>query len=136
MSNTRTSRRGWRPAAVLGAVLTLGALANVAHAGRSTGNPCKPNDTNGSQTIHGTDGRDHLCGGNLADTIYGYAGNDRLAGNHGQDRIYGGGGDDRIWPGKGPDVVNCGPGTDTVLANFETGHDAEYVNCEQFIDPA
>lgn len=116
--------------AVLGAVLLS---TQVATAGPSTGNPCKP-VPHGKNRLVGTGHADHLCGGNVADVLIGKAGRDRLAGNHGSDLLRGGRGDDVLVPGKGRDRVLCGPGRDLVLTNFPSR--GTYRNCERFRDPA
>jgi len=67
--------------------------------------------------IIGTNGRDILTGGNIAELIRGLDGNDKL---------YGKGGDDRLEGGDGNDILDGGLGTDTMLGGL--GNDTFYVN--------
>lgn len=67
--------------------------------------------------IIGTNGRDILTGGNIAELIRGLDGNDKL---------YGKGGDDSLQGGDGNDILDGGLGADTMLGGL--GNDTFYVN--------
>jgi len=51
-------------------------------------------DSNGDNTIHGTDGNDDISGGNGKDVLFGGLGDDTLTGDNGKDTLYGGAGND------------------------------------------
>lgn len=71
--------------------------------------------------LHGTSGRDYLCGADAENVLIGFGGrdvlrggqgNDVLVGGRGADKLFGGLGDDVIYGGRGKDRPRGGPGTD------------------------
>lgn len=79
--------------------------------------------------IIGTNGDDHLTGGNSPDIIKGRGGNDSIWGNKGPDRMFGGLGRDSLHgfgSGNTKDYLNGGPGRDICVG---TRHDT-FVSCE------
>ena len=81
------------------------------------------NQTDGSETIYGSDNNDTINANGGNDTIYGYAGNDAINGGSGRDTIDAGAGNDNITGGKGDDIINGGAGNDTYYYNLGDGLD-------------
>jgi len=67
--------------------------------------------------IKGTEGRDTLTGGHVAELILGLGGNDKLYGNGGNDRLEGGDGNDLLDGGLGADTMIGGLGNDTFFVD-------------------
>ncbi len=63
--------------------------------------------------IVGTEGDDHLVGGNIDNQIFGLGGHDTLEGGGGNDTLEGGNGNDTLTGGAGTDTLNGGDGIDT-----------------------
>ena len=81
------------------------------------------NQTDGSETIYGSDNNDTINANGGNDTVYGYAGNDAINGGPGRDTIDAGAGNDNITGGKGDDIINGGAGNDTYYYNLGDGLD-------------
>ena len=81
------------------------------------------NQTNGSETIYGSDNNDTINANGGNDTVYGYAGNDIINGGSGRDTIDAGAGNDNITGSKGDDIINGGTGNDTYYYNLGDGLD-------------
>ena len=81
------------------------------------------NQTDGSETIYGSDNNDTINANGGNDTVYGYAGNDIINGGSGRDTIDAGAGNDNITGGKGDDIINGGAGNDTYYYNLGDGLD-------------
>ena len=88
-------------------------------------------------TYHQTDGNDSVYGTNYDDVIYGHDGHDTIQGGNGNDTLYGGDGNDTIYGdndndtlvgGKGNDRLEGGYGDDTYIYNLGDGFDIIYDN--------
>ncbi|MDE1466545.1 sialate O-acetylesterase [Aurantiacibacter sp. D1-12] len=69
----------------------------------------------GSDSLHGTVGRDDLRGEDGADYLYGYAGPDRLIGGAGNDLLDGGSAQDRLYGGLGDDTYRVNTARDQIF---------------------
>src|SRR4029079_7368174 len=77
-------------------------------------NAVDPSGINGQSVYYGTDGVDHVMGGNDNDTFWGGFGRDHMEGNGGDDIAFGGEDDDFITDLDGADILEGGPGNDAI----------------------
>lgn len=73
-------------------------------------------------TLQQSNGDDSITGTQYDDVIYGYDGDDELSGDRGNDTLIGGKGDDNLWGSYGTNtyIWNLGDGLDTISSLYET----------------
>ena len=65
--------------------------------------------------VYGTEGPDHLVGGNQGQIIFGLGGDDILIGGNAKDCLVGGPGNDQLWGNNGKDAIDGGEGDDILI---------------------
>jgi Ca2+-binding RTX toxin-like protein len=113
---------------VMGVVLVSGVFGGTAqadwppHVGHDHTHACTVNGTSGDDVLHGTPGRDVICGRRGDDRLFGAGGRDLIRGARGADVIFGGTGRDRLTGGSGDDIV-VGEGGQDRLRDLTSGDD-------------
>ena len=65
--------------------------------------------------VYGTEGPDHIEGGNQGQIIFGLGGDDVLVGGNAKDCLVGGPGNDQLWGNNGKDSIDGGDGDDILI---------------------
>ncbi len=65
--------------------------------------------------VYGTEGPDHIVGGNQGQIIFGLGGDDVLIGGNAKDCLVGGPGNDQLWGNNGKDSIDGGDGDDVLI---------------------